>query len=97
METKRCIVVGGGSIALRKIEGLLEASAQVTVISPAFCPEISELINEGKISALERPYQFVLAPLPVVFLDDGRQQVFVIWGAKVSPGSHYFTSSGSQK
>ena len=57
METKRCIVVGGGSIALRKIEGLLEASAQVTVISPAFCPEISELINEGKISALERPYQ----------------------------------------
>ena len=31
---KRCVVVGGGRVATRKVTGLLEAGAVVTAISP---------------------------------------------------------------
>jgi precorrin-2 dehydrogenase/sirohydrochlorin ferrochelatase len=38
-----CLVVGGGTVALRKIESLLEAGARVTVVSPKMLPEIEAL------------------------------------------------------
>ena len=31
---KRCAVIGGGEIGERKVEGLLDGSAEVTLISP---------------------------------------------------------------
>jgi precorrin-2 dehydrogenase / sirohydrochlorin ferrochelatase len=37
------LVVGGGEVALRKVTVLLEAGAQVTVVSPEFHPELSGL------------------------------------------------------
>jgi len=40
VEGRRCVVVGGGHVALRKIEGLLDAGADVFVISPQVCEEI---------------------------------------------------------
>ena len=43
MENRRCVVVGGGSVALRKTKSLLEAGAAVTVIAPAILPEITAL------------------------------------------------------
>ena len=43
IENKKCVVVGGGKVAFRKIRGLLEAGAKVEVISPEFCNEIEEL------------------------------------------------------
>ena len=38
---KRCVVVGGGSVALRKVSTLLEYGASVLVISPSVCPELT--------------------------------------------------------
>lgn len=38
-----CLVVGGGAVALRKAETLLEAGARVTVVSPAFDPAFGAL------------------------------------------------------
>ena len=38
---KRCVVVGGGEVALRKVKALLECGANVTVVSPALCLELS--------------------------------------------------------
>ena len=35
LENKKTVVVGGGKIAERKILGLLDARAEVTVVSPA--------------------------------------------------------------
>ena len=43
IKDKECLVVGGGMVALRKIEKLLPFGVQITVVSPAFCPEIEEL------------------------------------------------------
>ena len=43
MENRRCVVIGGGSVALRKIQSLLEAGAAVTVIAPVILPEIIAL------------------------------------------------------
>ena len=45
MEIKgqKCLVAGGGMVALRKIEKLLPFGADITVVSPAFCTEIEEM------------------------------------------------------
>lgn len=40
---KRCTVIGGGKIALRKIEKLCRAGAIVTVVAPQIITEIKEL------------------------------------------------------
>lgn len=42
---RRCLVVGGGEVALRKAQSLIEAGAEVTVIAPEVHPTIRELAN----------------------------------------------------
>ena len=37
------LVVGGGPVALEKVEGLLAAGASVTVVAPEIVPELAEL------------------------------------------------------
>jgi precorrin-2 dehydrogenase/sirohydrochlorin ferrochelatase len=54
---KRCVVVGGGGVALRKVRALLEHGASVEVISPDPCPELIELEGRGEIDILHRQYQ----------------------------------------
>ncbi len=56
LELRRCIVVGGGSVALRKVEGLLEAGANVEVISPALTPELQALVDAEAIQYIPRAY-----------------------------------------
>lgn len=53
---KNCLVVGGGNVAERKLEKLLDACSKVTVISPHITERISKLVNEGKISYKKRKY-----------------------------------------
>ena len=47
---EKVVVIGGGRIAERKITGLIEAMAVVTVISPKLTPELTEYAEEGKIN-----------------------------------------------
>lgn len=54
---RKCLVVGGGRVALRKVGGLLEHGADVTVVSPEFCPGLAELVQSGAINALAREYR----------------------------------------
>jgi precorrin-2 dehydrogenase/sirohydrochlorin ferrochelatase len=54
---KRCVVVGGGQVARRKVRALLEYGASVEVISPDPCPELIELEGRGEIGILHRQYQ----------------------------------------
>ena len=43
----KCLVVGGGEVALRKVQALLGHGAEVQVISPALCPELTEMKKTG--------------------------------------------------
>src|SRR5487761_1627672 len=52
-----CLVVGAGNIALAKIESLMQAGADVRVISPEALPEIRTLAHAGQLAWLQREYE----------------------------------------
>ena len=54
---RKCTVVGGGQVALRKVIVLLEHGATVEVISPELCPEIVNLSEKGEIRVVNREYR----------------------------------------
>ena len=54
---RKCVVVGGGQVALRKAKALLEHGADVEVISPDLCPELIQLAGSGELQVLAREYQ----------------------------------------
>ncbi len=54
---KKCVVVGGGQIALRKVRALLECRADVLVISPDLCAGLGQLAGSGEIHVINREYQ----------------------------------------
>jgi len=49
LEGRHCIVVGAGAVARPKIESLLHANADVTVIAPEAQPEIAALARDGRL------------------------------------------------
>lgn len=53
---KRCVVVGGGSVAARKATGLVDAGAHVTVVAPVIADGIRALPGE-QVELVERPYR----------------------------------------
>ena len=40
-----CLVIGGGQIALRKVQSLLLYKAKITILSPKICMPLKKLIN----------------------------------------------------
>lgn len=52
-----CIVVGGGSVAERKVLGLLTSGAAVTLLSPQVTEELARLIQEKKLIHVARSYR----------------------------------------
>jgi uroporphyrin-III C-methyltransferase/precorrin-2 dehydrogenase/sirohydrochlorin ferrochelatase len=53
LQGQPCAVVGGGEIALRKINLLLRAGADVVIISPMLCPSLAELKRQQRIRHIE--------------------------------------------
>ena len=56
LQGRPCTVIGGGAIAVRKVESLLAAGARVRVISPAAQERLLELAERGTIDYEARPY-----------------------------------------
>jgi precorrin-2 dehydrogenase / sirohydrochlorin ferrochelatase len=53
---RRCVVVGAGRIAARKIDALLAAGADVHVVAPAVGPEVRAWADERRLTLHERPF-----------------------------------------
>lgn len=51
-----CLVVGGGEIAARKVRHLLDAEADVTVVSPKVASPLQMLAKAGKITVIPRAF-----------------------------------------
>ena len=57
IEGRKCVVVGGGLVAERKVETLLECKASVTLISPQASPGLRKLVKAGTIERLTRGFR----------------------------------------
>jgi precorrin-2 dehydrogenase/sirohydrochlorin ferrochelatase len=54
---RRCVVIGGGPVAQRRIEGLLAAGASVTVVSPVITAALAKLVAQGALRHVARSYE----------------------------------------
>lgn len=53
---RHCLVVGGGQVATRKVQGLLECGAKVTVVAPRLAMEMAVLVEDGDLTFEARDY-----------------------------------------
>ena len=53
---RSCVIIGGGEVAERKIKGLRECHARVTVISPEVTPGIEEMAGRDELEWIPREY-----------------------------------------
>ncbi len=47
LQNKACIVIGGGKVAAKRVQVLVEAGAKVTIISPELCDELREQFSKS--------------------------------------------------
>jgi siroheme synthase-like protein len=51
----RCVVIGGGEVAVRKVRALLDSGARVRVISPDLHPELIAWRDQDRLVHEARP------------------------------------------
>ncbi len=56
LKNKKCVIIGGGTVALRKALVLIEAGAELLVVAPDADPKISTLAKTGLLSLALRAY-----------------------------------------
>jgi precorrin-2 dehydrogenase / sirohydrochlorin ferrochelatase len=54
---RECVVIGGGEVAARKVEALLNAGAQVTVVSPRLSQSLESLAVRAQVTHIAREYE----------------------------------------
>jgi precorrin-2 dehydrogenase / sirohydrochlorin ferrochelatase len=57
MKDRRCVVIGGGAVAERRVEGLVAVGANVTVTSPAITERLRNMLAQGLIRHVAREYR----------------------------------------
>jgi glutamyl-tRNA reductase len=70
LENKKCLIAGGGKVAARKMNSLLNAGAEVTVTAPEQNAKIIQAHKEGKITLNSRTFQ-----------EDDLKNVFLVYAA----------------
>lgn len=58
LNEKRCVVLGGGQVAERRIHALLECGARVKVISPTLTPRLARWAKTAKLTHVARRYRY---------------------------------------
>lgn len=56
LDDKRCLVVGGGKVAARKIQHLCKAGARIVLVSPEVCDEVGNLVDRYAIEYRQRGF-----------------------------------------
>ena len=82
---RKCVVVGGGQVALRKVNALLMHGANVAVISADPCQELGKLAEREEVHLLSRDYaqgDLVDALIAVAATDNGKTNEEVAAEAK---------------
>ena len=76
IRNRKCVVVGGGSVAERKVRGLLAAGARVSVIAPEVTDSLDGLAAAGRIRLERREFQVGdVAGAALVFATTDRRPV----------------------
>ena len=57
LANRRCLVVGGGGVALRKVQGLLDEGAIVTLVAPDAVGPLAALAAAGRVDWQRRAYR----------------------------------------
>ena len=57
LDHKKCLLIGGGSVATRKARLLLDAHASLTVIAPTLSEELTQLASASKITHFKRVFE----------------------------------------
>jgi precorrin-2 dehydrogenase/sirohydrochlorin ferrochelatase len=75
LRDRPCLIVGGGQVAERKTLSLLEAGANVTVISPSLTQKLQALSQSGKIISMPKTFddKDVTGALLVIAATDSRE------------------------
>ncbi|KAB1439880.1 precorrin-2 dehydrogenase/sirohydrochlorin ferrochelatase family protein [Candidatus Galacturonibacter soehngenii] len=68
LEHKKIMVFGAGKVAYRRINTLLLFHANITVVSPAVCKELENLINQKKIYWIKGSYPDCLIETDAFFI-----------------------------
>lgn len=85
LAARRCIVLGGGAVAERKVHALLTAHANPCVISPHVTPLLRQWAEEGHITLYERgalPADVEGAALVIAATDDAAVNARLAWQAR---------------
>jgi siroheme synthase-like protein len=57
LDGRRVLVVGGGSVATRRVADLLETGARVEIVAPVISEEIAAWADEEKVAVALRPFE----------------------------------------
>jgi siroheme synthase-like protein len=57
LKKSRCLVVGGGTVALRKVDNLLNYASEVTVVAPEIHEKLDYYARRGLIKVEKREYK----------------------------------------
>jgi precorrin-2 dehydrogenase/sirohydrochlorin ferrochelatase len=71
---RKCLVIGGGQVACRKVQGLLAAHAEVVVVSPESDPLLRAAVKRGECLWHRRDYE-----------TDDLDGVFLVFAATSDP------------